>query len=203
MSILVNPILKITADAILSISAKIFKSYNDSIYQRIAQNNSQIEMLAMVWSAIILIFIISGMSVFLIIKSKLIDAEVGSLIQRLKSDDEKQQKSKDDILKELVEAKEQSKKASRLPKIGVIASSIVFILMMIFNFSSEMAIREKILRFSNTIDIIAPYVSENDLKKLKSDFRLIKNESDYNIVITKIERLMMDNGLKVMWISKK
>ena len=75
---------------------------------------------------------------------------------------------------------------------NVFASVLFF-----FGFYVDFYINSAITHFNQMNNIVAPYISENEIIKIKSDFAQIKDRESYKIIIMKLEKISIQNNLSL------
>jgi len=73
-----------------------------------------------------------------------------------------------------------------------------------FSYSSlrETFVNNRITYFTQSLDIISPYISEQELLKLKSDFAQIRSQKDYQDIIGGVDKTGSDNKLVMPELSR-
>lgn len=72
-----------------------------------------------------------------------------------------------------------------------------FIILLVFDYSRTMFIDNKVRIFEQMYTIDAPYLTDQERLKIKSDFGLIKNKEDYERLITKLKDIAISNKIKL------
>jgi hypothetical protein len=195
----IEPIIKGLGNIIINTSAVVWKSFNDSIYIRIATNQIETELETLIVVLLLLLTIMIYGFFFVIIKTKEVNRKWKKLINGIKGVEEEKNETKEDFVNRIEKDYIKYSKSSKR-QIGICLVCLgLFVVMSIFNIAVESVVRDKINRFEISQKIIAPYITENEKNELESKFHLIKNESDYNLVQGQIKLYMNRFGLEIIW----
>ncbi len=66
---------------------------------------------------------------------------------------------------------------------------------LLFIYAQNSFVQNRAVSLSNNIEIVAPYISDFDYKKLKSDFHLIHSKSDYDRIEASLEEIAIEHSL--------
>ncbi|MDR2966176.1 MAG: hypothetical protein LBU88_10440 [Treponema sp.] len=191
-----------------------FTEFNNYLYQRVATRNYNIDKFIYLFlfniSIIILIYI------FLNYKKSVnnllnIIGEYNSklMIDGSKENVDKNNKKlikKKEVEKEIIYKKEElEQKRIKINKYSIRDKLIFYIALFIYIFvgvmvlSTETAIESKVNKFENTKRIVSPYLTENEIRRIESNFVLIKNENDYNDLLNYMNKILIENGKMILW----
>lgn len=157
----------------------------------------------------IIIYIISIAAIVFIFhlheKKKELKNKIKTLIEdienRKKEINGTEPKTKEQIMHEIAEVEARSnflkeKIHKRDNKIVLITILSAFVIILLFtNYATSFAISQTNLKFKNDLIKIAPYIEENKIKLLQSNWARIKNRSDYEKIITEISIIKNKNGI--------
>ena len=82
----------------------------------------------------------------------------------------------------------------RIVKSFVLA--IIYIVFILFLLTTNF-INKTITRTTNNIEIVSPYITDNEYKKLKSDFHSMKNSIDYKELTQNLESIAKENAIEL------
>lgn len=74
---------------------------------------------------------------------------------------------------------------------------IACMLFLMFTYSKTSFINKKITVLTNNIDIVSPYISDSEYKKLKSDFHSINDSDDYFSLLSRLNAIADKNSIKL------
>ena len=74
--------------------------------------------------------------------------------------------------------------------------TIIYIVFILFLLTTNF-INKTITRTTNNIEIVSPYITDNEYKKLKSDFHSMKNSIDYKELTQNLESIAKENAIKL------
>lgn len=103
------------------------------------------------------------------------------------------QRSLEEELKELAGLHRSSLKKVCLKSLYSIAS----LLFLVLNVSSITYQQKLVVKLERAIEIVAPYVSDQQMKEYRSRFRLIDSKELYDSLIDDIDNVARDNGIKI------
>jgi len=201
---LIDPIVKLIGSSVFDISGKIFKSYNDSLFQRIAQRQENLESGVFLLILLLFVSLIFSAIAFVWYKEQKSRMEIENL---LKSIDEgegqsERQKTTAELREEIVRTQKDLRRSTRIYKSMTIISALVFLVSMVVSFSTELMVKEKIDLFDNSLAIVSPYISDLDYKKAQSQFHLVKSSEDFDRVLSTISAEAERNGIVLFWRNK-
>lgn len=75
--------------------------------------------------------------------------------------------------------------------------SLVLLLAITFFYGQSIFIRNKTVALTNNIEIVSPYITDVEYKQLKSNFHSIETQSDYNVLVEKLEIISDKYSLKL------
>ena len=71
----------------------------------------------------------------------------------------------------------------------------VLFLFMAVIYCRQIYIREKTVAAINTIEILAPYMSDQQYKQFKSEFYLIQNKQDYDSLLASLKEIASQENI--------
>jgi len=194
------------------ISSNILANYNENLYQRVAQRDYNLEWFIFLY---IFIFFIACLilTIFYVLSKayeskndfKLLEDRIEKLYHKsseITPPEEDKQNNIEEYIEKIKLRKKNLNKTINYTLIIVIIISIYHLLFGIFNFSTELTIRKKILDYENTKRIILPYISDHEEKLFESKFVLIKNQNDYVNLLNEMNDVILKYGLMIIWEKK-
>jgi len=204
-----QPLINFFGNMVFRISSIFLKDYNNILYQRIALRDYNLEIFIYLYLFYFSIAAILFVTIYFFSSMRNILHTINNTEKELKEFDEDPKENHfnaDDIQQKMVELrknivanKKETKKLIFGGKIISIVYILIFLIIGLFNYSTEMAIKRKIDEYENTKRIISPYISEYKEKSFESKFVLIKNEEDYIILRNEMNEVLLEYGLMLIW----
>jgi hypothetical protein len=197
--VFIEPILKFIGNIIFIFTQKLFSTYNDTLYVRIAQNSTNNELFILVYTFLILIFLVSLSYIYIWKKTQ----EINNYLNVLQKDAKnKNEIEKNEITNRNGNVVKKAKKIDGYLYVNIILFAF-FLTTNILSIATNEVIRQEINTYEVNMKIIRPYIPDKDLKIIDSQFHLMRNRIDYLNVINKINQVVNLNGLNVKGIELK
>jgi hypothetical protein len=204
-----GPAFDYIGNKVFTISALFFKSYNNTLYQRIALRDYSLDNLIYMYLFMFFLLIIIGTIIIYHFKSK----DFLNVLNKFENElDEfsKEKNEADESMNNILNKIEVEKDRIKLLKIKTkkddIITKIIYIVIFTFiifiqllQYSTEVIIKNKINTYENTMRVISPYISNYDIRYFESKFVQIKNKEDYYSLKDEINDILIENGLMIIW----
>ena len=185
-SLVFNPLFKRFGKFFMSVSSLGLKSVQNQIYAEVAKGHRD-------RSVKILMFIVIGaISIPVLIpfvaelNSKLLDQELKEVAQIVKNNNPEADNFEDMVHNEI--KKRRAERRSKA-KIKIIILYSVVWLILFFHHLKITLISSSISHFEQCTNVCLPYLTDDEHKKILSDFALIKNKDDYSAIMDKLEEV--------------
>ncbi len=208
-----DPILTYLFSAFLNIGGGFIKYVSDSTYQQISNGFSE-------QSSMLILYVLYLSSWGLIgyimssikIAYKSYTNRINDLEQKLNLEHnvsgespnsfetisiEQSQKSIEEDKNKIQKEINSMRKKNRIEFSIVILFLVTTFSFLVFSYSRVSFINKKITILTNNIEIVSPYISDSEYKKLKSDFHSIKNSDDYSNLLSGLNVIADKQSLKL------
>lgn len=210
-----NPILDTFYSLFLQFGSFFIKSFSDSTYKTISNGYSEEPSLIILYFMFILyvilicIAILWTRDIYKQVKKKIsaLKKETGDLILRV-TDSEKQDDTsnpeinKEDILSKLhdeqmrLEFEESNFDESHKKYfIRIVILSAILTIFMCSWYAQQVFINNAITKALSNIEIVSPYITDNEYRQLRSDFYSISNQEDYYSLLNTLKEIADVNSI--------
>ncbi len=205
--LLIEPLVKWIWGIIIWTGENIYQGFLNSIYKSAAQGiTGKIEF----YTLYLLIFVISSVIYF---KFSDLTKQAKSLIEQgdriikanqvlVDDKDEEESDDKDDhidILSEFDKAKKKLKRLEISAKI-VLPLSFIFILILLITFFVTLELNSS---FNQRLNVMLPYIPDNEVRVLKSLWASMRNRSDYMVIVSTMESLAASHDITLPGLQIK
>ena len=194
--IIITPIFKGLWSLFLSISNQTLNNYLDNIFKKAAQGSTD-SLLYTIFGMILSIYILSLIFIFNFNPSNRRDQK-----SKIKPVDTQKPlvKGIEELAIEKYKAKKKIKllefliKVLKLVRLLIILYSIFYILSLIFSVTSNYVMNKE---FQQRLNILLPYINDQEEEELKSEWAAMQNQDDYLIIINDMNQFAAKNNLKL------
>ena len=185
-SLLFKPLSKRFSKFFMSVASLGLKSVQNQIYAEVAKGHRDrsVKILMLILIGLISIPIITPF--VLELKSKLFDQELKEAVQIVKNNNPEAGNFDDMVNNELKKIRAERRSKSRI-KMSILCSVVLLILL--FQHLKIIVIELSISHFERCTNICLPYLTDDEHKKILSDFALIKNKDDYSAIMNKLKEV--------------
>lgn len=174
----IQPLISYIWEAVFYVSSSFWKTYNDGLYIRIAQNENRIDITSLIYLIFILALLFFYAFMYLTTLMDSVLAKTDSITDEIEGKPEK--RPLEVIRQELLIVRRKQGKKFRIYKACFLVCIGLFLILNIFTVATETVIKQKVNQFENVEKIIAPYVSDLEIKTLDSQFHLMHNKEDFD-----------------------
>jgi uncharacterized membrane protein (DUF106 family) len=194
--ILFEKIFPILARVTIALSNSFYISYIDNIYLQVANSEPNLGYSALIMLFPIIFFIYSNFFVSKLIKDKEDSYEKHrkEKIEHFKNISPEELKKEIEALEKKVQ--ESRKSQNRLFKVISLLFVIITFLLLLFTIAYYISIKTK-STFEQRINIISPYISDQQRKIIISHYSLMHNERDFKNVMQEIDSFANKNKIKL------
>ena len=194
----VNPILKYTGKGVFYLSSIIAKSYNDYLYKSIALNNMTYESVTFTYLVFIFLSLVVIGTLYLIKETFDLEKNASELYKKVTNEQNEvveEGKTFEEIKNKIISLHNDSFKFAKKYRFYFSIIAVSLLLVTFINIATAEIVNDKVNSVNIQCEVIAPYIPEDELKLLKSNFHQIQNMEDYKIVYENINSLFKINGL--------
>lgn len=185
-SLVFNPLFKRFGKFFMSVSSLGLKSVQNQIYAEVAKGHRDRSVKILMRIVIGVVFILIMIPFVSELKSKLLDQELKEAVQIVKNNNPNAGNFEDMVNNELKKIREERHSKSRV-KMSILC--LVVLLILFFRHLRIILIESSISHFEQCTNVCLPYLTDDEHKKILSDFALIKNKDDYSAIMNKLKEV--------------
>lgn len=206
LSKIFDPICEVIYTGILAIGDFFLSSCSNATYKAIAKGLSEqasYVLLYIVFTGLIILLTYMYLDFKNLCKNAIKELDTQeqklNLLDRSKPvsntvSEEATEETKIVALKEQISKDKKSIKNSQLVVYPILCFSFALICLL---YGRQVFIREKVVSAVNGMEILAPYISDQQYKHLKSDFHLIQNKQDYDSLLRTLDNIAFNNNVEL------
>jgi len=185
-SLLFEPLFKRFGKFFISVASLGLKSVQNQIYAEVAKGHRDRSVKILMFILIGLILIPLIFSLVSELKSQLFTQELKKAVQIVKKNNPKVDNFEAMVNNELKKIREERRGKSRI-QLMILCS--VVLLFLLFQRLKILIIELSISHFEQCTNICLPYLTNDEHKKILSDFALIKNKDNYSAIMNKLKEV--------------
>lgn len=184
--IVLQPLILLAWNFIQYISGNTYNFFVDAVYEASATEDYQV---IEFFTACFLQVSFVGIPIFY----ALIKEEEFKKFKQAKMRVKKENYSLENIETKIRKLEKTKKTLSKV----IIVLTVLMTLALFLLLTESYVTRKTILDYHQKVNAISPYISDNDLKKIKSDWALMKTQEDYNKIIEKLKSIAKSQNIKL------
>lgn len=209
LSLFINPISNWIIPKLLYISSKFSNAFIDFVYKRASHITVEsTSTLNLMISIMILFYVFIAIKYLLSYQMRRLYTLYDDLLFEFYSETSDSEnnnidsKNDDDVSDDVSIEESISKIKSKIHLLKAVhsrllRSSLFLIFLMYLSTMLQIYISGISSRTLSNIEIVSPYVSDNEYKQFKSDFYTINGKSDYDVLYEKLDSVAKSNSLKL------